>query len=47
MTEIIGIDHIYLSVTDLDRSATFYDRVLCDALGFRPNRFEIDGDPHI
>lgn len=27
MTEITGIDHIYISVTDMARSEAFYDRV--------------------
>lgn len=47
MTEIVGIDHIYLSVSDLGRSEAFYDRVLIDALGFRKNRFVLGGDPHV
>ncbi|MFL6551245.1 MAG: VOC family protein [Povalibacter sp.] len=47
MTEVIGIDHIYISVTDLSRSEAFYDAVLKDALSFRKNRFEIAGDPHV
>lgn len=47
MVEIIGIDHIYLSVSDLSRSEAFYDRVLVDALGFRKNRFALDGEPHV
>ena len=47
MTEVIGIDHIYVSVSDLARSEAFYDRVLCDALGFRKNAFALGGDPHV
>jgi catechol 2,3-dioxygenase-like lactoylglutathione lyase family enzyme len=47
MTEIIGIDHIYISVTDLERSEAFYDKVFLAALGFRKNRFELGADPHI
>ena len=35
MTEVIGIDHIYIAVSDLSRSEIFYDRVLLDTLGFR------------
>ncbi len=46
MPEIIGIDHIYLTVSDLDRSAEFYDRVM-PILGFRRNEFAIGGDSHI
>jgi len=46
MTEITGIDHIYISVSDLARSEAFYDRVM-PVLGFRKNRFALGGDPHI
>jgi glyoxylase I family protein len=46
MPEIIGIDHIYLTVTDLARSAEFYDRLM-PILGFRRNEFTIGGDPHV
>ena len=46
MPEVIGIDHIYLSVSDLARAETFYDRVM-PVLGFRKNAFTIDGDPHV
>jgi glyoxylase I family protein len=45
--EIIGIDHVYLSVRSLERSEAFYDLVLLGALGFRKNRFAIGGDPHV
>ena len=44
--EIIGIDHIYLSVTDLGASEAFYDKFM-PRLGFRKNGFHIDSDPHI
>ncbi|HEY0720528.1 MAG TPA: VOC family protein [Gammaproteobacteria bacterium] len=47
MTEVIGIDHIYIAVTDLERSEIFYDRVLLDVLGFRKNNFTLSGAPHI
>jgi catechol 2,3-dioxygenase-like lactoylglutathione lyase family enzyme len=47
MTEVTGIDHIYISVSDLERSEVFYDRVLLAALGFRKNRFTLGGDPHV
>ncbi len=47
MAEVIGIDHIYLTVSDLARSEPFYDRVLLGALGFRKNAFTLAGDPHI
>jgi len=46
MTEVIGIDHIYIAVSDLGRSEAFYDRAM-PALGFRKNTFAIGGDPHV
>ena len=47
MTEVTGIDHIYIAVSDLERSELFYDRVLLGALGFRKNKFSLGGDPHV
>ena len=47
MAEVIGIDHIYITVTDMARSEAFYDRVLLGALEFRKNAFSLAGDPHI
>jgi len=47
MTEVTGIDHIYITVSDLDRSETFYDKVLLNVLGFRKNKFTLDNDPHV
>lgn len=47
MIDVIGIDHIYLTVSDLRRSETFYDLVLLNTLGFRKSRFALGGDPHI
>lgn len=47
MTEVTGIDHIYITVSDLDRSEAFYDRALLKTLGFRKNKFTLDGDPHV
>jgi catechol 2,3-dioxygenase-like lactoylglutathione lyase family enzyme len=43
--EIIGLDHIYLSVSDFARSEQFYDRVM-RALGFFKGDKAIGGDPH-
>ena len=45
-TETIGIDHIYITVSDLARSERFYDRVM-RVLGFRKNTFTNEGDHHI
>lgn len=47
MAEVIGVDHIYISVRDMAQSEAFYDKVLAQVLGFRKNRFEIGGDPHV
>lgn len=45
MTEVIGIDHIYIAVRDLDASRRYYDTVM-RILGFRNGLFEIGGEPH-
>jgi catechol 2,3-dioxygenase-like lactoylglutathione lyase family enzyme len=45
--EVIGIDHIYLSVSAMDRSELFYDRLLQETLGFRKSTFTLDGDAHV
>src|SRR5436190_21957955 len=45
-TETIGIDHIYIAVSDLTRSERFYDCVM-RILGFRKNTFANEGDHHI
>lgn len=45
--ELIGIDHIYIAVSDMARAEAFYDSVLIDLFGFRKNRFVIGGDPHV
>jgi catechol 2,3-dioxygenase-like lactoylglutathione lyase family enzyme len=47
MVDVIGIDHLYISVSDLNVSEVFYDRVMIETLGFRKNRFDLGGDPHI
>jgi len=46
MSEVIGIDHIYIAVADLARSEAFYDRLM-PLLGFRKNNFAIGVDPHV
>src|SRR4051812_45063776 len=43
---VIGIDHVYLAVTDLERSQRFYDRVMA-LLGFRKNTFTLAGEAHV
>jgi glyoxylase I family protein len=47
MAEVTGIDHVYITVSELARSETFYDLVLRDTLGFRKNAFTLAGAPHI
>lgn len=47
MTDIIGIDHVYIAVSDLATSEAFYDRALSAVLGFRKTSFELGGEPHI
>lgn len=44
--EVIGIDHVYVTVRDLRRSEVFYDRVM-GVLGFRKGQGDIGGDPHL
>jgi catechol 2,3-dioxygenase-like lactoylglutathione lyase family enzyme len=46
MTAIAGIDHIYITVSDMERSERFYD-VAMRALAFRKNTFTISGDRHV
>jgi catechol 2,3-dioxygenase-like lactoylglutathione lyase family enzyme len=43
--EVLGLDHIYLSVSDLARSERFYDPVM-RLLGFRKGDKPIAGEPH-
>ena len=44
--EVIGIDHIYVAVSDLQRSEKYYDQVM-SLLGFKKNTFLNEGDLHI
>ena len=44
--EVIGIDHVYLSVRAMTASESFYDAVLMQVLGFRKNAFTLAGAPH-
>jgi glyoxylase I family protein len=45
--DVIGIDHIYLSVRTLASSERFYDDVLMRVLGFRKSTFVLGDDPHV
>lgn len=47
MAEVTGIDHIYITVSNLASSEVFYDQVLLGALGFRKNKFNLADDSHI
>lgn len=47
MAEITGIDHIYITVSDLTRSEAFYDRLMVDVLGHRKNTFVLGEDRHV
>jgi catechol 2,3-dioxygenase-like lactoylglutathione lyase family enzyme len=49
MIDVTGIDHLYISVSDLARSEAFYDRVLLGVLGFRKNGFPLGdrGERHV
>lgn len=44
--EVIGLDHVYVAVRDMETSGRFYDRVM-PILGFRRGGGEIGGDPHV
>jgi len=44
--EVLGIDHIFLAVSDLARSQAWYDAVM-KVLGFRKVERAIGGAPHI
>jgi len=43
--QVLGLDHVYLSVSDLRRSERFYDPVM-RMLGFRKGDKPIAGEPH-
>lgn len=47
MPEVTGIDHIYITVSDMAASEHFYDRALQATLGFRKSRFALGGDAHV
>ena len=47
VAEVIGIDHVYLTVSSLSRAELFYDRLLQQVLGFRKNGFALGGEPHV
>ena len=45
IAEVLGIDHVYLAVRDLEASRRWYD-VVMDVLGFRKGEFAIGGETH-
>lgn len=45
--EVIGIDHVYLTVRDVAASEAFYDAVLGAVLGFRRSEFTLAGARHV
>lgn len=45
--EVVGLDHIFITVGDLARSEKFYDLLFLGTLGFRKSKRPIEGDPHI
>ncbi len=44
--EILGLDHIYIAVSDLPQSVVFYDQVM-RVLGFRKGNTPVGGQPHV
>ena len=46
MPEVIGIDHIYITVSELERSKLFYDKVM-KVLEFKTSEFKIKKENHI
>ena len=45
--EVLGIDHVYLSVSDMVASELFYDTVMLQVLGYRKGESVIAGDAHV
>jgi glyoxylase I family protein len=43
---VTGLDHLYLAVSDFERSVRFYDGVM-RLLGFRKGTKPIAGEPHV
>jgi len=46
MVSVIGIDHIYISVSCMNRSIEFYDQFM-KILGFRKSHFALNNDDHV
>ena len=43
--EVVGLDHVYVTVADFARSEEFYDRLMA-FFGFRKTDKQIGGEPH-
>jgi len=43
--ELLGLDHVYLTVSNFERSRNFYDQLM-KALGFKKGNAPIGGAPH-
>ncbi len=44
--EVIGLDHIFITVRDLAAAEAFYDKVM-NVLGFRKFQTDLAGEPHV
>lgn len=44
--EVLGVDHIFITVRDLTVAEEYYDRVM-KVLGFRKSHADIAGEPHV
>ena len=44
--EVLGIDHVYVTVRDLAAAEAFYDQVMMGVLGHRKASAPIGDDPH-
>ncbi len=45
--DVLGLEHIYLTVSSLAVSEAFYDTLLVEVLGFRKSQFTLGDEPHI
>jgi len=45
--DVLGLEHIYLTVSSLAVSEAFYDTLLLEVLGFRKSKFALGDEPHI
>jgi glyoxylase I family protein len=45
--EVLGIDHVYVTVLALHASERFYDAVMIQTLRFRKSKFALANEPHI